>query len=182
MSIFYRKELHFFKFLFGSVGLFITMMVVIQPILTAPLAQLVAAAAGVLGRITNTYESYFEYGMIFINSAKGVVSLYIDYECSGIIEIMAFSSMLCFFPVYNFIEKIIVNVFGIVWIFVANVIRIFIICIAIHFFGNEVFYFAHTILGRLVFYGFSIILYFYVFTRSQIIRQKVGNFNYERNN
>lgn len=46
-------------------------------------------------------------------------------------------------------------------------------------FGNESYYMAHTIVGRLLFYALSIILYFYVFTRAQIRRQRVGEFGYD---
>lgn len=179
--VFKRGNLEFFKFVFGSVGLFVFMMFWIQPIVTAPIARIVAAVSGVLGKLTGMFESYYQYGLLFINRSSGALSLYIDYECSGIIEIMAFTSLLWFFSVYNFVEKVIINLSGILWIFAANVLRIFIICLVVYIFGNNAFYFAHTILGRLVFYGLSILLYYYVFTRSQIIRQKVGNFNYESN-
>lgn len=179
--VFERGKLIFFKFFLGSVGLFIFMMIWIQPLVTAPLAQIVTAATGTIGDVTHMFEAYYEYGMLFINGRSGAISLYIDYECSGVIEIMAFTAMLWFFPVYKFAEKFVINLIGILWIFAANILRISIICTTIYFFGNNAFYFAHTILGRIIFYFLSIILYFYVFTRSQIIRQKVGNFNYEDN-
>ena len=173
-----RAKLDFFRFCLGSVGLFFFMMLWIQPIVTVPLTKCVAAAAGVLGELTGMFKSYYQYSMIFIPTAHSSISLYIDYECSGIIEIMAFSAMLWFFPLYNIAEKFVVNIIGIVWIFAANIIRILVICIIINYFGNDAFYFAHTIFGRIIFYGLSIMLYFYVFTRSQIIRQKVGSFSY----
>lgn len=176
-----RAKLDFFKFCVGSVGVFVFMMIWAQPIATEPLTRIVAASTGVLGKVTNMYESYYQYGLIFISHNTSSISLYIDYECSGIIEIMAFSAMLWFFPVYNFFEKFIVNIGGILWIFAANILRIFVICTMIFFFGNNIFYFAHTIFGRIIFYGLSVILYFHVFTRAQVVRQKVGNFNYGDN-
>lgn len=179
--VFHRAKLDFFKFLAGSVGLFIFMMLWLQPILTVPLTKLVAATSGLIGEVTGMYDSYFQYSMLFISQPEGSISLYVDYECSGIIEILAFTALLWFFPVYNILEKFVVNIVGILWIFLANILRIFTICTLVYFMGNEIFFFAHTILGRLIFYGLSIALYFYVFTRSQIIRQKVGNFKYESN-
>ncbi len=179
LSVFRRGKMNFWYFLFGSVGFFIFMLIWIEPIVTGPLTNAVAVVAGFMGDLTNFYESYFEYGVLFINSRDYNISLYIDYECSGIIEIMAFSAMLWFFSVYHVYEKLIINILGIFWIFLANVIRIFVICTLIYYFGNDIFYFAHTIFGRIVFYGFSIALYFHVFTRSQILRQKIGSFKYE---
>lgn len=173
-----RGELSFFRFILGSVGLFIFMVIWVQPVATVPLARIVAASTGVLGELTGIFEAYFQYGMIFIPLETGSVSMYIDYECSGIIEIMAFIAMLWFFPLYNFAEKLVVSIAGVLWIFASNIIRLFSICIMVHFFGNDIFFFAHTIFGRIIFYGLSIMLYFYVFTRSQIVRQKVGGFKY----
>jgi len=173
-----RSKLDFWKFCWGSVGLFVSLMIWIQPLVTAPLTKAVASVAGILGGLTHIYSSYFQYGMLFISNGGSSISLYINYECSGIIEIMAFSCLLWFFPIYSFYEKLVVNLLGFIWIFIANVIRIFVICILIYFFGNDIFYFAHTIFGRLVFYVFSIVLYYYVFTKPHVIRQKVGNFSY----
>ncbi len=68
---------------------------------------------------------------------------------------------------------------GVLWIMAANIIRLFSICLIINWFGNESYYVAHTIVGRLLFYALSIILYFYVFTRAQIRKQRVGEFGYD---
>lgn len=179
LTILSRSKLDFWKFCLGSVGLFVLMMVWVEPLVTVPLTKAVASVAGILGGLTKMYSSYFQYGILFVSNGGSSISLYIDYECSGIIEIMAFSSLLWFFPIYSFYEKIAVNILGFICIFLANVLRIFVICVLIYFFGNNIFYFAHTVFGRLVFYGFSIALYFYVFTKPQIIRQKVGGFSYD---
>jgi len=60
----------------------------------------------------------------------------------------------------------------------ANILRLTIICIMIHVFGNEIYYLAHTIVGRMVFYVLTLLLYFHVFTRRQIKQQRVGDFSY----
>jgi len=179
--VFKRGKLDFFKFVVGSVGFFVFMMIWVQPVATDPLSKAVTSVSGIIGDITGIFKSYPEYNMVFISRPEGAISLYIDYECSGIIEIMAFTAMLWFFPVYNLGEKVIVNLLGVTWIFVANVLRILSICLTVYFFGNDAYYLAHTIIGRIIFYALSVILYFHVFTRSQIIRQKVGNFNYGNN-
>jgi len=177
-----RTRLFFFKFCLGSVGLFFFLMFWVQPLITEPLSMLVSAAAGILGDLTGMYDAYYQYAILFIPKDTASVSLAIDYECSGVIEIMAYSCMLWFFPLYSAVEKLIYTFVGLGVIFLANVLRIFVICTLIYFYGNEIFYFAHTIFGRVIFYLVSIVLYFYVFTRSQIIRQKVGNFTYGSSN
>ncbi|NCB42717.1 MAG: exosortase family protein XrtG [Clostridia bacterium] len=178
LTVFKRAKLSFWLFLTGSVGFFILYIIFLYPVLTFPLQKGVAAGAGFLGNLTGMYSSNFQYGILFIDTAEGSLSLYIDYECSGIIEIGAFTSLLLFFPVYDSFEKLVVSVIGISVIFAANVLRIFIICFFIYTFGGNIYFYAHTIIGRLFFYACTIALYFYVFTKSQIIRQKIGRFDY----
>ncbi|MDD6771155.1 MAG: exosortase family protein XrtG [Inconstantimicrobium porci] len=182
LYVFHRANLKFFEFLFGSIGLFVVLMIFVRPYLTVPLAKLICAAEGVIGDITGMFKDYYDYGLLFINNKHGAISLYIDYECSGVIEIMTLSSMLWFFPSYRLIEKTIINLAAVLFIFLANLIRITLICTIVFCFGPRYFYIAHTVIGRLVFYALSIMMYFYIFTRTQVIRQKIGVFKYENNN
>lgn len=179
LTVLKRGRLDFWFFITGSVGLFIFSIIWIEPVVVGPMQKAVAAVSGILGQLTGLYESYFQKGIIFISSGATNLSLYIDFECSGIIETLAFLALLWFFPVYRFYEKIVVSIAGTLLIFISNVLRIFIICLTIRIFGGEMYFLAHTIIGRLVFYACTITLYFYVFTKSQIIRQKVGAFSYE---
>ncbi len=178
LSVLSRSKLYFFNYLVGSVGFFFFTMLFIEPYVTKPLGNAVAMIAGIPGSILGLYQSFPQYSLIFISRNVSFISFYIDYECSGIIEILAFLSLLWFYPLYNPAEKTVISIGGIGWIFFSNVIRIFIICIVIYYGGNNVFYFAHTLFGRLVFYTLSVILYFNVFTKPHIVRQKVGVFSY----
>lgn len=175
----YRVGLKFHKFVIGSVGAFIFMLVWIQGYITAPLTRFVAYVAGVVGELTGLYDSYYEYSMLFIPKSTAAVSLVVDFECSGVIEMMAFLALLWFFDVYSKKEKLKYSLVGIIYIFGANVLRIFVICLIIYLGGNDWFYFAHSIFGRLVFYALTVVLYFDVFTKAQIKRQKIGSFSYE---
>ena len=179
LSVLRRGKLTFWGFCLGSVGLFFFLMIWVQPIVTVPLTRAITAVSGIVGQLTGLYDSFFQYSLLFIHSGGESISLFIDYECSGIIEIMAFVSLLWFFPIYRFYEKIVVTIAGIFYIFLANVIRIFVICVLIRIWGNDIYFLAHTVFGRVIFYALSIALYFYVFTKSQIIRQKVGSFKYD---
>jgi exosortase family protein XrtG len=176
--VLWRAKLTFFKFLVGSVGMFILMMILFQPLLTVPLSKGVAAVTGLIGEWSGAFYSYYQYSLVFIRHGADSISLYVDYECSGIIEIFAFSSLLWFFPLYSTVEKLVVNIVGILWIFLSNIIRMTTICLLVYFFGNSIFFFAHAIFGRIIFYSLSIILFFYVFTRAQIMKQRVGKFRY----
>lgn len=179
LSVLKRGKLDFWYFITGSVGMFVFYMILLQPVLTIPLQKAVAAVSGILGETTGMFSSYFQQGILFVPSDTGAISLYIDYECSGIIEIGAYLSLLVFFGVYSIQEKVVLSVLGSIGIFCANIFRIFIIGSLIHLCGSDIYFVAHTIIGRIVFYGFTIVLYFYVFTRGQIKRQRIGKFSYD---
>lgn len=181
LTVLKRAKLDFWFFLVGSVGMFLIGIIVLRPVILEPMQRAVSAVAGIMGELTGMYQYNFQHGLLFIETETASISLYIDYECSGIIEIMAFTSLLWFFPVYKVYEKIIVNLSGGLIIFIANVLRIFIICTMVYFGGSSVYFIAHTVVGRLFFYACSIVLYFYVFTKSQIVRQKVGRVTYHGN-
>lgn len=178
LAALYRSRLNFFQFLWGSVGTFIFLMMWVQPVVIMPLSRLVTSVTGLVGSWTGMFEVNYAYSFIFINYSGESISLYIDYECSGIVEMMAFVSMLLFYQVYNVGQRIAISGAGCVFILFANVVRLLVICTMTYFGGSDIYYIAHTIVGRIVFYVLSIGLYYYVFTHSQIIRQKIGGVRY----
>lgn len=184
LSVFRRGKLDFFRYLLGSVGLFIFMMIFLEPVLTGYLVKWVTSATGVVGSVTGLFNSYHDYSIIFVNCSRTgeALSLYVDYECSGIIEMMAFVALLVFFQVYEVWQRVVVGILGCIAIFFSNVVRISVICIIIKIWGNSSYYIAHTIIGRIVFYILAVLLYYYVFTHAQIIKQKIGGFKYAEHN
>ncbi|MCQ2531405.1 MAG: exosortase family protein XrtG [Saccharofermentans sp.] len=179
LSVLYRSKNSFFYYLVGSVGLFTFSMIIIEPFAVPILQKNVAAVAGVIGDLTGIYSSYFNSGILFISHNATNLSLFIDFECSGVIEIIAFISLLAFFGIYDIYERVIIGFVGTIMIFVFNVLRIFIICISVYIGGMNIYFVAHTIIGRLFFYVCTVFLYFYVFTKSQIIRQKLGGIKHD---
>ena len=99
--------------------MFVIIFVGFKDVLTQPMANIVAAVAGIVGKMTGVFEPYYKYGIIFVESAKDSITLKIDFECSGIIEITAFLSLLIFFNVYSRYEKVIIGCIGTVYIIVA---------------------------------------------------------------
>lgn len=178
LSVLTRAKLQFWHFIVGAFGLFLLLMFFVRPWATEPLAQAVAAIAGVVGWVTHTFEAYFLFGVVFIDSASGAITLQIDFECSGIIEILAYVSLLTFFQVYSRKERLLVGILGTLYIILANALRIIVISEMIFFGGPDVYYVAHSLVGRVVFYVLTILLYFFVFTKPQIVRMKVGRFTY----
>ena len=179
LTIFKRRKLEFFHFLVGSVGTFLFSFITFREILTRLLTNLTCYLTGLIGNALGFFRAYTAHAILFVENEDGPISLYVDFECAGVIEILVFVSLICFFAVYSRKEKLIVSVLGTLWIIFSNIIRLFSICLIINWFGNESYYLAHTIVGRIIFYALSIAMYFYVFTRAQIRKQRVGEFGYD---
>lgn len=177
LSVFKRKKLNFFYFICGSAGLFTFLLKLFLNKLIDPLSSLIAVLVGLCSKIYPAIQAYPDYKMIFLD-IEVPISLYIDFECSGILEIFIFISLISFFSAYNILNKFIVNIVGIFYIIFANVLRILSIVFIVGTFGCDYYYVAHTLIGRLVFYILIIAFYFIVFSKKQILNQKVGNFEY----
>ena len=120
-----------------------------RPLGDTPMAQGVTAIAGLVGSLTHTFEAYFFYGVIYVPAGTSSITMRIDMECSGIIETMAFLSLLVFYPVYSRYEKVAVGILGTAILLVSNALRIVIICEIVHFFGPDAFALAHTYISHL---------------------------------
>ena len=172
-----KAKLDFFKFLVGSAGMFFFLLFYASNTLMVPFSYFVTSVSGYIGKLFGFFEVYSQYGILAIEG-KDVVNIYIDFECSGILEIITYISMVMFFPAYQMYEKIIVQICGILFILFANVFRLTFIGITTYFFGMEYYYLFHSVIARLLFLVVIMALYFYTFTRKQILKQKVGKFNY----
>ena len=175
-----KAGLRFWRYLLGSCGIFILLMILVRPWLVLPLARLIAAIAGIFGKVSGFYQAYYRYGVIFIESAKGAITVNIDLECSGFIEISAFASLLAFYNIYTVPERIYVGIVGTLYTMLTNALRISLICTMIHFLGTDYYYVAHTIVGRIVFYVLQVILYFFIFTKPHVLKMRTGDFGYNK--
>lgn len=175
-----KAGLKFWRYLLGSCGIFLILLILVRPWLVLPLARLIAAIAGIFGKVTGFYQAYYRYGVIFIESLNGAITVNIDLECSGFIEISAFISLLAFYGIYNIPERIYIGVVGTLYTMLTNALRIAVICTMIHFLGTDYYYVAHTIVGRIVFYVLQVILYFFIFTRPHVLKMKTGDFGYNK--
>ena len=175
-----KAGLRFWRYLLGSCGVFLIFMILIRPWAVLPLARIVAAIAGIFGKVTDFYQAYFRYGVIFIDSFKGAITVNIDMECSGLIEIAAFLSLLTFYAIYSVPERIYVGIIGTIYTVLTNALRVSVICTMIHFLGTDYYYVAHTVVGRIIFYVLQVILYFFVFTKPHVLKMKTGDFAYHK--
>lgn len=174
-----KANVNFWHFIIGSIGLFLLAMLYIRPIVLPYINLILTSLVGMFGNITGWFQTIYSQSTIFITTATAGVYLYIDVECSGVIEILAYLSILVFFDAFKTQEKIIYGIVGVIYILFANALRVDLISSLVYFFGFGIYDFAHTILGRIVFYLLSVVLYYYIFTRSQISRTKTKEFTYD---
>ena len=174
LALFDRTKMHFFKFLIGSVGVFLISMIFFTPFLEKQLSLLISDVLEIIANFTSYFLIFKENSIISFDTRTGIISMFIDYECSGVIEMLVFTSLLLFFPFGKPWRKLVYAVCGNIFIFSANIIRILMIVFVSRSFGAEYFYLAHTLLGRLLFFGMMVGLYYIVFTVTHLRNQHVG--------
>lgn len=174
LRVFKKNELHFFYFLAGSVGLFSIMLYLgngtAQDRLIDVLSGILAQAAPYVPFI----EVFPQYGMINVRHGPECISFFVDYECSGFVEMLVFITLTWFYPIYSSLSRALLSIAGVAYIIAANIVRILMICFCIALYGVDSLFLAHAVLGRLVFFILVLLLYYNVFTKPHIRYQKVG--------
>ncbi|WP_261806696.1 exosortase family protein XrtG [Lapidilactobacillus luobeiensis] len=168
LSLLKRAHLPAFYFIWGSVGLFFILIALADPYWIWFQKQLVVRGAGGLGQTLKMAQVLPRLMLIEVVHGPTINFLSIDYECSGIIEMTAFWGLVAFYPSFSSQEKVFYGLGGALWIYCANVIRLLLVVTLVFFGGDAWFFAAHAIIGRLVFYLLVIVLYYHVFTYSQV--------------
>ena len=164
----------------GVVGTFFIIISLANNNVISFLMRLNTSVAGVVGMLTGFYTVAPTLGIIHIVSGQSAINLFITYECSALIELAAYIALVLFFPFFkNLQQRLKLLGFGVIYLLLANMLRLTVTALIIHFLGLPSLIWAHVIVGRLIFYVLTIILYFYVFTRSQVLHIKIGRFDFK---
>ncbi|WP_459446512.1 exosortase family protein XrtG [Weissella cibaria] len=164
----------------GVVGTFFIIISLANNNVISFLMRLNTSGAGVVGLLTGFYTVAPTLGIIHIVSGQSAINLFITYECSALIELAAYIALVLFFPFFkNLQQRLKLLGFGVIYLLLANMLRLTVTALIIHFLGLPSLIWAHVIVGRLIFYVLTIILYFYVFTRSQVLHIKIGRFDFK---
>ena len=164
----------------GVVGTFFIIISLANNNVISFLMSLNTSGAGVVGMLTGFYTVAPTLGIIHIVSGQSAINLFITYECSALIELAAYIALVLFFPFFkNLQQRLKLLGFGVIYLLLANMLRLTVTALIIHFLGLPSLIWAHVIVGRLIFYVLTIILYFYVFTRSQVLHIKIGRFDFK---
>lgn len=172
--LFNQLKMNFFKFITGSLGLFIISTIFFINPLENILTYLINNVLSFISNISDSFNVIKEYSLVTINAPNGVLTMLINYECSGIIELLVYSSLIVFFPFISNTRKVYTFIYGNIYIFVANIIRILFMIFLVNIFGVQIYNLVHTVFARILFFVLIVALYYKVFTKNQIKNQKVG--------
>ncbi len=106
---------------------------------------------------------------LFIPTMEGWAVLVCALECSALFELAVLFSLIVFYLRFSPLRKGFSIVFGLVTTYVANILRLVIISSITHQYGEEYIFMAHTVVGRLLFFGLVLFIYWYLITRPSII-------------
>lgn len=169
-----KLNLNFFKFFIGSLGVFTIAMMFFMDPLNNLLGILITKIMSVIANISGAFEVYAKNSLLIIDARDGIISMLINYECSGVIELLVYSSLVLFFPFVSKGKKVWALIGGNIYIILCNIIRLVAIISMVKWQGIGWYNISHTIIGRIIFFIMMIFLYYKVFTKNQLKYQRVG--------
>lgn len=169
-----KLELNFFRFFIGSLGIFTLSMIFFMDPLNHWLGILITKIMEIIAGASGGFEVYASNSLLLIDAKDGMVSMLINYECSGIIELLVYTSLVIFFPFVTKGKKIWALIWGNIYITICNIIRLLCIIGIVKWQGISWYNIGHTIIGRIIFFVMMIVLYYIVFTKNQLKNQRVG--------
>jgi len=179
LSVMNREKMAAFRFFIGAAGFFTLVFTMLKDYLVIICVSILEGLLEICSKLVPYFVMYKQYNIMFINHENAAISLFIDYECCGFIEILVAVSIILFFPLFDKVHKLIYCLIGFVYTMIANLVRLLFIAAFIYKYGNNAYYVAHSVLGRIVFYIFTLLFYFYMISWKQIKKQRVGRFIYD---
>jgi exosortase family protein XrtG len=102
--------------------------------------------------------------VMVITQRTGWTALQIGVESSGLLEMSVLTSLVLFYPEWRISSRLrlILTGNGLTW--VANILRMFLIAVMLHFLGKDALLIAHSLVGRIFFFLFTIGIYWFLIT------------------
>ncbi|PEA54644.1 exosortase family protein XrtG [Bacillus pseudomycoides] len=169
-----RIGLRFFTFIVGSVGFFTICMLYFLPYVEKYANIVNSYVLEWISTVFPVFDVHRELALVTIETGKGIVTMVLNYECSGGIELLVFLSLVLFFPFGNIKTKALSTIFGLFFLIVANILRLLFIIVVTKIFGADAYKLVHMVFARILFFGLTVYLYYVLFTLVQIRYQKVG--------
>lgn len=169
-----KLELHFFKFVLGVAGLFLFVIVLGKNQPERYVTYLTAYPLEWFGHLTHLFTlDLRKLSISQVHDGK-VITFVINHDISGFVEMLGYFCILMFYPLYAPIEKTKQLLFGVFYLVLVNCLRIVFVSLSARIFGDSVLLMTNLVIGRFLYFSLIIILYYLVFTKPHILRQKVG--------
>ncbi|HNB50954.1 MAG TPA: hypothetical protein PK530_03380 [Anaerolineales bacterium] len=137
----------------------------IEPLLAQSVAQAVHLLAGLINVPTVTFSGAPGVLLVMVVAQEvGWTVLQVGVESSGLLEMSTLLSLVVFYPGFSLRQKAFTLFVGLLATWFANVVRLFLIVTILNHFGKESLILAHTYLGKLVFFAFTILIYWLLIT------------------
>ncbi|MHC1605059.1 MAG: archaeosortase/exosortase family protein [Candidatus Methanofastidiosia archaeon] len=105
---------------------------------------------------------------LFIPTPEGWSVLVCGIECSALLELSVLFSLILFYLRFSAARKMGSLILGVGVTYIANMFRLSIIAGIAHYYGEEYIFLAHAVIGRLLFFGFVLFIYWYIVTKPTI--------------
>jgi len=135
-----------------------------------PLARLVAFSVSQfsawLGIATQTFENAPGLLMVLVITQEvGWTVLQVGVESSGMLEAIVLFSLVLFYPGWTWPRRLFSVLVGLFMTWGANILRLMIIVVLLHWLGKPVLVIAHTFLAKAAFFGMTVAIYWFLITR-----------------
>ena len=160
-----KLKLNSLKFFIRILGIFIVCIFIFRKPMETVLKYYLFRGISFAAQYIDFIEIYEQASVFILNLGESSISIFINYECLGVIEHITYTLILIILPYIKNIKKIIYIIAGNIYIFGANIVRLLSIFIMVKNVGIQSYDNIHMIIGRLIFFIFILILYFFVFTR-----------------
>lgn len=168
LIMFHQLKMIAFKFFVGSVGFFFITTIFFKNLIENFFSNISFSILSLLSTPTNIFDAYQDVQSVLVSTSTGILSMNLTYECSGVIEILVFISLILFYPISSYLKKVSLLFIGLISLILANVVRIMFIISMSKFFGLEVYSFVHLFFARVLFFVLSALIYYFIFTKVQI--------------
>lgn len=168
-------------YILGSVGLAFIIIFAGRATLIEPwLQQGVAAGVHATSEVIHIPTKIFRAApgavlVLVISQDVGWTMLQVTVESSGLLESGVIAGMLMFYPGWSLRKRAFLTMGALAATYLANVVRLMVIVLTLHFMGKNSLMISHTIIGRAVFFVLVIGIYWYVMTRPTLrsVRRKL---------
>ncbi|MBN2048204.1 MAG: hypothetical protein JW750_10210 [Anaerolineaceae bacterium] len=181
-----KHRIWIFYYLIGTTGLAALLVYLTRTAFHAEilLAKSVAYSIHWISHLLNIPTQIFEEApglllVLVVVQRVGWTALEIGVESSALLEACVLFGLVSFYPGWNWLERGARLAIGLVFTWLANLLRMFIIVLMLHLMGKEVLVLAHTFIGKLVFFVCTIGIYWYLITLPslKLIRKNITERN-----